>query len=123
MIICRLDYIEKQIEAERRIKAGERQRYCGTCRLWQWDDECDHPGKLTQREFEMMAARAGEPMEALSDPYHDHKLYHKADKCNEQGGVSALCFTKPKTINLKLALWTTDDRKVTCPKCLKKLNA
>jgi len=46
------------------------------------------------------------------------KLYHMADKVNQRGGVSALCFAKPKAIDLTRALWTNRKEAVTCKKCL-----
>lgn len=55
-----------------------------------------------------------------TDPYHDKKIYHKADKMSELG-VSALCFKRPQAINLKRALWTLRDEAVTCGKCKKIL--
>jgi hypothetical protein len=45
------------------------------------------------------------------------KDYHKAALIRDNGDVSALCFKRPRAIDLRLALWTTDDRAVTCPKC------
>ena len=52
------------------------------------------------------------------DPYHDHKKYHMADLIMP-GYVSALCFAKPRAINLKVALWTIVPEAVTCKKCLR----
>lgn len=46
------------------------------------------------------------------------KIYHRADKINKNGAVSALCFLKPKRINLSKELWTLRDEAVTCEKCL-----
>lgn len=55
----------------------------------------------------------------MSDaPYHDRKPYHLATLINQRGGVSALCYAKPKAIDLKRACWTTDETAVTCRKCL-----
>jgi len=51
------------------------------------------------------------------------KTYHMADKVNPQGGVSALCFEKPRAIDLIRALWTNRAEAVTCKKCLKILMA
>jgi hypothetical protein len=56
-------------------------------------------------------------MKKTPDPYHDHKVYHKAHRMNQRGGVSALCFKRPRSINLKRALWTLRDEAVTCKKC------
>ena len=57
------------------------------------------------------------------DPYHDIKPYHLAKLFSAKGGVSPLCATKPRAINLIRALWTTDRSAVTCKKCLKAMAA
>jgi hypothetical protein len=51
------------------------------------------------------------------------KPYHKGARMNQKGGVSALCFKKPRAINLSQASWTTKDEAVTCKKCLAILGA
>lgn len=58
---------------------------------------------------------------AKDDPYHDIKVYHFANLFNERGGVSALCFKSPRSINLRRALWTVIPQYVTCAKCIKAL--
>lgn len=48
------------------------------------------------------------------------KVYHLASRVCEDGRVSALCFNRsgpPRAINLNHALWTTDIKAVTCPRC------
>ena len=45
------------------------------------------------------------------------KLYHMAKKINSNGEISALCFIKPRAIDLNRALWTLRKEAVTCPKC------
>lgn len=57
------------------------------------------------------------------DPYHDEKVYHYAAKMNADGGVSALCFVKPRAIDLTRALWTIREGAVTCPKCKRELRS
>lgn len=47
------------------------------------------------------------------------KMYHRADKVNEKGNVSALCFKRPRGVDLKRALWTSSDESVTCPRCIR----
>lgn len=47
------------------------------------------------------------------------KPYHRAALVDADGNVSALCFARPRPIDLRRALWTTIDASVTCPKCLK----
>ena len=37
----------------------------------------------------------------------------------ETGAVSALCFKKPRAIDLKIASWTIRDEAVTCKQCLR----
>ena len=49
--LCTLDYTEKAMEAERRLKNGEQQYYCGNCNRWVWPEECQHEGRLTVKEF------------------------------------------------------------------------
>ena len=51
------------------------------------------------------------------------KIYHKATQVNSSGGVSALCFHKPKAINLARASWTLRDDQVTCKKCQRLINS
>lgn len=60
-------------------------------------------------------------MSRINDPYNDFKIYHKANLITKDGSVSPLCAEKPRKLNLKKELWTTDDEAVTCRKCLKKL--
>jgi len=45
------------------------------------------------------------------------RMYHRGDKINQRGGVSALCFATPRAIDMKRATWTISDDAVTCPKC------
>lgn len=57
-----------------------------------------------------------------NDPYHDNKVCHKANKINGKGQASALCFDRPRAINLKVAKYVfapENDADVTCKKCLK----
>lgn len=46
------------------------------------------------------------------------RIYHRGSLINPRGGVSALCFAKPRAIDMKRATWTNRDEAVTCPKCL-----
>ena len=48
---------------------------------------------------------------------HDQKICHLAGKIAPDGRVSALCFKKPRAIDLSLATWTLLRNAVTCPKC------
>ena len=51
---------------------------------------------------------------------YGEKARHRADKTNiETGAVSALCFKKPRAIDLKIASWTIRDEAVTCKQCLR----
>lgn len=45
------------------------------------------------------------------------KIYHRAHLVSSKG-VSALCFKRPRSINLRQAMWTNRDEAVTCKKCL-----
>lgn len=58
-----------------------------------------------------------------NDPYRDDPKYHMADKWGPGGTVSALCFKRPRPIDLKVALWTITPEQVTCKKCLRLLKA
>lgn len=49
------------------------------------------------------------------------KKQHWAAKISGNGDVSALCFVRPRAINLRLASWTNRKEAVTCSKCLKIL--
>ena len=46
-----------------------------------------------------------------------NKLVHRAAMLDEFGNASALCFAKPRAINLRIASWTIRDEAVTCEKC------
>lgn len=77
------------------------------------------PGVRSQtRARSEPSQRKGAP---LNDPYHDRKKYHMADKWDLTGQVSALCFAKPRAIDLTVALWTMRPEAVTCAKCLRLL--
>lgn len=56
---------------------------------------------------------------ANRDPYQ--KPYHLAHLMTERGDVSALCFDRPRPIDLTRASWTIRPEAVTCPKCRKKM--
>lgn len=44
MTLCLLSYTERALDAERRLRKGERQGQCKRCRLWFWADEiAGHP--------------------------------------------------------------------------------
>ena len=49
------------------------------------------------------------------------KLYHMASRVNEQGGVSALCYTQKRSIDLRRASWVLRPEWVTCPRCKRLL--
>lgn len=51
------------------------------------------------------------------------KTYHRASLINEEGKVSALCFTTARPIDLGKASWTNRDEAVTCRKCLALIGA
>lgn len=46
---------------------------------------------------------------------------HKAKLVRSDGRVSALCFRRPRPIDLSRASWTLRWSAVTCPACLAKL--
>lgn len=45
------------------------------------------------------------------------RVYHFGAKVRCDGAMSALCYRRPRPINLRLALWTIREEAVTCPKC------
>ncbi len=45
------------------------------------------------------------------------KPVHFASLMRGDGAVSALCFQKPRAIDLNRAIWTNEARRVTCKKC------
>lgn len=49
------------------------------------------------------------------------KPIHRGAHVDPQGRVSALCFRRPKPIDLRVATWTNRDEAVTCRRCLKAL--
>lgn len=51
--------------------------------------------------------------------YPNPKIYHLAYRIDLRGKVSALCYKRPRAINLSQASWTLVDEEVTCKKCLK----
>ena len=48
------------------------------------------------------------------------KPVHRAKHIDPQGSVSALCFVKPRPIDLARASWTIRPGAVTCKKCARK---
>ncbi len=46
---------------------------------------------------------------------------HMASLLNPNGDVSALCFAKPRPINLRVATWTNRREAVTCAVCATRL--
>ena len=55
--------------------------------------------------------------------YPNPKIYHFGCAINDNGDVAALCFSRHRAINLKVASWTNRPQAVTCPKCRKLLAA
>lgn len=51
------------------------------------------------------------------------RVRHRGDKIDQRGRVSALCFSKPRAIDMKRATWVMSDEKVTCQKCLALITA
>ena len=45
------------------------------------------------------------------------KIVHFGSKWSQHGDVSALCFAKPRPIQLAVSTWTICPQFVTCPKC------
>lgn len=49
------------------------------------------------------------------------RIVHLAGAVTPSGDVSAVCFKKPRPIDMKQATWTTSTDLVTCERCLAKL--
>lgn len=45
------------------------------------------------------------------------RVRHLAKSIRNDGAVSAMCFARPRAIDMKRATWTTDRKAVTCSKC------
>lgn len=56
-------------------------------------------------------------------PLPPTRMYHRGDKIDARGRVSALCFPKPRAIDMKRATWTMQDGAVTCLKCKALIDA
>lgn len=56
-------------------------------------------------------------------PLPPTRMYHRGDKVDEKGRVSALCFAEPRPIDMRRASWTLADAFVTCPKCAALIRA
>lgn len=50
-------------------------------------------------------------------PLPPTRVRHRGAAIDERGRVSALCFPKPRAIDMKRATWVMSDEAVTCPKC------
>ena len=53
-----LPYVEAAMQAERRLRRGERQLHCPVCDHWVWPEQCSHPGRLTEREWDRLVREA-----------------------------------------------------------------
>lgn len=63
------------------------------------------------------------PATRRNDPYYDEKVYHFAAGFTRGGNASALCYKRPRVINLDRGQsWTIRPDAVTCPRCRKILN-
>lgn len=51
------------------------------------------------------------------------RIVHRATAVDGTGQVSALCFKRPRAIDLRRAAWTVGDATVTCPRCCALLQA
>ena len=49
------------------------------------------------------------------------RIIHRAQFIADDGGVSALCFSSPRAINLRVASWTIRSEAVTCRRCIAML--
>jgi hypothetical protein len=51
------------------------------------------------------------------------KAVHRGKFVDEDGNVSALCYARPRAIDLSKATWTNRDEAVTCKRCLALMDA
>jgi hypothetical protein len=51
------------------------------------------------------------------------RVFHLARMIDGRGEVSALCFSRPRAINLRRASWVLSPNRVTCPKCKRIIRA
>ena len=51
------------------------------------------------------------------------KLIHRGALIDGNGNVSALCFQRPRKIDLARASWTNRDYAVTCKKCIQAMKS
>lgn len=56
-------------------------------------------------------------IEAECPPLPPARVRHRGHKIDMKGRVSALCFARPRAIDLQRATWVMRDDAVTCPKC------
>lgn len=61
--ICTIGYIEKAIEADRRVRKGEHQHSCALCSKWYWPEHREeHEGHAPEPSFyEQPSPRIGAP--------------------------------------------------------------
>lgn len=57
-------------------------------------------------------------MSASDRPLSSEKIIHMAKDVAPNGNVSALCFSRPRAIDLARASWTNRPYAVTCKKCI-----
>ena len=134
-----IDYIGSYEYHKRRHKADDRQLFCKTCQRWKYPRQrtvggfscnndvlcsiavtvprlmCIHCETKRHAKDEMLCQAC---LNAINDDPYNETIYHMADKVNQRGGVSALCFTRPRAISLSRACWTLRPEAVTCKKCL-----
>lgn len=54
-----LTYLDAHDDAERRMKAGQRQAQCGCCGLWRWPDEKPQPNPPGKTMAQILRERHG----------------------------------------------------------------
>jgi hypothetical protein len=88
-------------------------------------DECRKLSQwlATRPGARKLAKEAAMLIETECPPLPPTRTRHRGDKINPRGGVSALCFPKPRAIDMKRATWVMSDDAVTCPKCRALIDA
>lgn len=62
-------------------------------------------------------------MMSMTFPTPKPKAVHRGKLVDEHGNVSALCYARPRPIDLSKATWTNRDEAVTCRRCLALMEA
>ncbi len=62
-------------------------------------------------------SQTGRMIRTVMRPNRDTRICHLARSIRADGAVSAMCFTRPRAIDMTRATWTINRKAVTCSKC------